>query len=143
MLFYHNITPSEFFEGFDEEAEQSTKTGREQLKKLISVVDCCITDSKYNREDLRQIGYTCPIHVLPIPFEKKNYEGIEVPAVKETLSDGKTNLIFVGRIAPNKKIEDVIRCYQIYKQIYNPNARLILVGGYQPEGKYYQYLNGI
>ncbi len=140
VLFYHNITPSEFFHGFDDEAEQSTRTGREQLNKMISVVDSCITDSNYNMEELRQIGYTCPIHVLPIPFEKKNFETMEVLSVKEKITDGKTNLIFVGRIAPNKKIEDVIRCYQVYKEKYNDNSRLILVGGYDPEGKYYQYI---
>ena len=41
--------------------------------------------------------------------------------------DGRTNIIFVGRIAPNKRQEDVIRAFYFYKQL-DPDARLILAG---------------
>ena len=43
-------------------------------------------------------------------------------------SDGRTNILFVGRIAPNKKQEDIIRAFDCYRKTYDETARLILVG---------------
>jgi glycosyltransferase involved in cell wall biosynthesis len=50
--------------------------------------------------------------------------------------DGWVNVMFVGRIIPNKRIEDVIRCFQAYKQAFNPRSRLLLVGSYGGFEKY-------
>ena len=55
-------------------------------------------------------------------------------------SDGNTNIVFVGRIVPNKKFEDVIACFAAYKKKYDPAARLFLVGNYQETDAYYQHL---
>lgn len=140
ILFYHNITPSHFFHGFDEFAEGVTKRGRIQLDYLKRKVDACIADSEYNKSELRELGYGVPIYVVPIPFEKEDYSNIESVKVKEKLSDGKKNILFVGRIAPNKKMEDLIESYQMYYDNYDKNVRLILLGNYNASDKYYQYL---
>lgn len=140
VLFYHNITPSYFFEGFDDFAEQSTKRGRIQVDTLKQTVDACITDSEYNKTELQDMGYNVPIHVVPIPFKKEDYTGIESEQVKAMLTDGKKNILFVGRIAPNKKMEDLIESYQTYCDGYDKNVRLILLGNYNTNDKYYNYL---
>ena len=41
-----------------------------------------------------------------------------------------TNMLFVGRIAPNKRQEDVIRVFRYYKEHIDTHARLFLVGTY-------------
>jgi glycosyltransferase involved in cell wall biosynthesis len=38
--------------------------------------------------------------------------------------------VFVGRLIPNKRPDDVIRFFHAYKTLYNPRARLILAGSY-------------
>lgn len=139
-LFYHNITPSHFFHEFDEFAERSTEKGRVQVELLKSKVDFCITVSEYNKFELQNMGYEVPVHVVPIPFEKKDYDNIESEHVKEKLIDGKKNILFVGRIAPNKKIEDLIEAYQVYYDNYDEDVRLILLGNYNNNDKYYNYL---
>ena len=38
------------------------------------------------------------------------------------------NMLFVGRVIPNKKIEDLIRFFHAYHTVFNPRSRLLLVG---------------
>jgi glycosyltransferase involved in cell wall biosynthesis len=52
-----------------------------------------------------------------------------------SLQDGRTNLLFVGRISPNKKQDDLVRAFQQYLN-FDPNARLILVGTLEQEDPY-------
>ena len=140
VMVYHNITPDRFFRGMDEMAEKSTKMGRQQVKALQNVVDSCLADSQYNKQELEEMGYSVPIHVVPIPFSKETYAGAESLKVKEHICDGRKNLIFVGRVVPNKKFEDLITSYQYYRDHYDENCRLILVGSYSKQDRYYQSL---
>ena len=86
------------------------------------------------------MGYTCPIDVLPILIPFDDYAKTPSQQVIDRYSDGYTNLIFKGRIAPNKRQEDVIRAFYDYKKFYNPKSRLILVGGHNGMERYYHRL---
>jgi glycosyltransferase involved in cell wall biosynthesis len=57
--------------------------------------------------------------------------------------DGWTNLLFVGRVIPNKKLEDVIRFYTAYKTTHNPRSRLIFVGSYSAFEAYLTMLHDL
>ena len=50
------------------------------------------------------------------------------------------NLIFVGRVAPHKHQEDIIRAFAWYKKHLNPKSRLFLVGSGNTE-RYNQRLS--
>ncbi len=52
-----------------------------------------------------------------------------------------TNILFVGRIIPNKRIEDVIRYFHAYQRHFNPRSRLLLVGSYGGFEKYLAILH--
>ena len=52
------------------------------------------------------------------------------PALEQILDDGLVNFLFVGRIAPNKKIEDHIRLAEHYKRYVDAHYRFIFVGRY-------------
>ncbi len=140
LMIYHNITPPEFFVPYHTAAASLTEYGLEGVKHLADKVEYCMADSEFNKQNLRDMGYTCPIDVRPIliPFadyEKKPDEKI----LRQYTGDGWTNLIFVGRIAPNKKQENVIRAFWHYKKL-NPKSRLIFVGSYQGMENYYERL---
>src|SRR5690606_3919553 len=60
--------------------------------------------------------------------------------VERFSKDGYTNLLFVGRIAPNKKQDDIIKIFYYYKKFINPESRLILVGSYIGMERYYSEL---
>ena len=128
VLLYHNITPPEFFEGFSKETQRGTRAGIRCTQYLADKMDYCLADSEYNKQDLLSMGYTCPIDVRPILIPFSDYEQEPDAATLEKYRDGVTNILFVGRIAPNKKFEDIIRAFCYYKTQKNPNSRLILVG---------------
>ena len=129
VMIYHNITPPEFYEGYSPAAVSLTQFGYEGIRFLAKHITYCIADSDYNRQDLRKMGYTCPIDTCPILIPFEDYEEKPDPEViARYQNDGWTNLLFVGRIAPNKKQEDVIRAFYCYQRRFNPKSRLFLVG---------------
>ena len=128
IMIYHNITPPEFFEPYNEGAALSCRTGLAELRRMRHSFDYCIADSDFNRRCLREAGYTCPIDVCPVLIPFSDYDA---PADEYTLKrygDGRTNILFVGRIAPNKCQQDVIAAFAAYQRLYDADARLILAG---------------
>lgn len=140
VLRYHNVTPPHFFKGFDAGAEQNTRRGLLQIKELAPYIDYGMVVSEFNKNDLKNMGYSCPIDVAPILIQFDDYKKTPSAKVVNQYSDGRTNVVFVGRMAPNKKIEDVISAFAVYKEKYDNTARLFLVGNYNEEDKYYKYL---
>lgn len=51
-----------------------------------------------------------------------------------------TNILFTGRIVPNKKQEDIIKSFYYYQKYYNAESRLFLVGSYRGMDDYYNRL---
>ena len=140
VMIYHNITPGHFFEDYDPGTQALVDNGREELARLRGLFEACLCDSAYNMEDLRAIGYDCPMAVLPIliPFEDYDKAPSE-KVISEFGKDGYTNFLFVGRVVPNKKHEDIIRAFAYYNKHYNEKSRLFLVGS-PASGKYMQRL---
>ena len=140
IIIYHNITPPEFFDRYSPQSAQLCKKGIEETQALAYVPDRCIADSEFNKQDLISYGYQCPIDVLPIiiPFDdyKKSYD----EKLYQRYNDGKTNILFTGRIAPNKKQEDIILAFYYYQKYYNKDSRLILVGKTEGMEAYHQRL---
>ena len=48
--------------------------------------------------------------------------------VARDFDDDWTNILFVGRVIPNKKIDDLIRFFHAYHTVFNPRSRLLIVG---------------
>ena len=137
VLRYHNITPPEFFRGYSRSNMLRTEAGYRGMRFLKNHVDFGLADSDYNRHDLRKMGYRCPIEVCPILIPLEDYaQEPDAKVVNRYAGDGWTNLLFVGRIAPNKKQEDVIRAFEAYQRKYQPKSRLFLVGSARETEKY-------
>lgn len=140
IVVYHNITPPSFFEEYSVKSAQLCQSGLEGASYLADKVDYCLAVSEYNKRDLIAMGYQCPIDVLPILIPFEDYEKTPSQKVINQYSDGYTNILFTGRIAPNKKQEDVIRAFYNYKKFYNPKSRLILIGSHNGMERYYHRL---
>jgi L-malate glycosyltransferase len=50
------------------------------------------------------------------------------------------NILFVGRMAPNKRVEHLLEAFAWYQRGFNPNSRLILVGSDRSCPRYYALL---
>lgn len=137
ILNYHNITPPEFFEGYSSSLQENCRAGYEEAQFLADKVALAISDSAYNSAQLEKMGYTCPLHHIPIVMDFSDYAKTPDAATVEKYSDGVKNIVFVGRISPNKKHEDLILDFYYYTKYFEPNSRLILVGNSRGFEGYY------
>jgi len=140
ILIYHNITPAEFFQPYDIELAEIARIGRQQLSSLSRSVNLALGDSEYNRKELEILGFH-PTGVFPIPFDASHYEQHPDPLILDMFSDEAINMLFVGRVVPNKRIEDLIKLSTYFKQYFTTKFRLIVIGKTdRVEAYYYQLL---
>ena len=126
-IIYHNITPAHFWLPYDKELVHLAVEGRKQLATLAAVSDRAAGDSEYNRLELEHLQFQSTT-VLPIFVDQMRYHVTPSAFVNLAMGDGLYNFLCVGRIAPNKKLEDVIRLYYFFKRFCTPLARLIFIG---------------
>ena len=127
VVLHHNITPPEFFTCWDRQMARICAIGRSELAALRDVVHLGLGDSEYNRQELEAAGFA-PTGVLPIYLDFDRYREPPDPVLARILGDGRRNLLFVGRIAPNKRHDDLIRMAACWKRFISPDVRLLLVG---------------
>ncbi|MBI4384068.1 MAG: glycosyltransferase family 4 protein [Nitrospinae bacterium] len=140
VLAYHNITPPEFLEDFSPEMAQYCREGREAVLKFRGRIDLAVGDSEFNVRDLVRLGFEGG-KAIPILFDFKKLDAVPDPEILSRYGDGGwTNWLFVGKLFPNKKQEDVIKAFYYYKKYINPRSRLILVGASRHIRIYYEYL---
>jgi L-malate glycosyltransferase len=143
VLQYHNITPAHFFAPYDAGLFRLAALGRRELATLAGRVDLALGDSEFNRQELEDLGFT-PTGVLPIAVNTERITGApRRPALEKILADGLINILFVGRIVPNKRIEDHIRLAEVYKRYVDSYYRFIFVGRYDGLPRYYAQVRAL
>lgn len=128
-LVYHNITPPEYFLGVHVQLVRQCYHGRRELLAYRTRCGLALGDSEFNRQELERLGFPATA-VLPVV---PDFSHLDVPGdarILSTYDDDWTNLLFVGRVIPNKRPDDLIRFFHAYKRLYNPRSRLILAGSY-------------
>ena len=140
VLIYHNITPPEFFVDINKELVRLCFRGRRELALYRSRCDLALGDSEYNRQELDALGFS-PTGVLPVV---PGFDHLEVADDRTAgeFADDWVNILFVGRVIPNKRFEDVIRAFYAYKTFFNPRSRLLLVGSHAGFDRYVMMLQG-
>lgn len=127
-LIYHNMTPAYFFAPYCASIYQMLREGRANLGQFRSLVAMTCGVSPYNSAELAAAGYANP-RVLPLLVDLDVFTGEPpCPASCRHFDDGWKNFLFVGRIAPHKRQEDVIRAFAWYNRLINRRSRLLLVG---------------
>ena len=137
VLQYHNITPAHFFSPYHPEVFRIAALGRQDLASLVGHVELALGDSEYNRQELERLGFA-PTGVLPIALDLARIARAPAhPVLEQLLGDGLTNFLYVGRIVPNKRIEDIVRLAEMYKRYIDVNYRFIFVGRTDGMPRYY------
>ena len=132
ILVYHNITPAEMLPA-DGPWRDLSRLGREQLKTWKPWFAAAIGVSELNAAELREAGYR-EARVLPLL--------VDIDAVRSAAWDAKvpgsyrdtTNVLFVGRVAPNKRHDLLIEAFAHYLHYTDSPSRLILPGASQDAG---------
>jgi glycosyltransferase involved in cell wall biosynthesis len=139
IMVYHNITPAEYFIGFDDAVAARLRTARSVLREVALRSDAVWTDSRFNASELTAEGIEA-VQVLPLPFSRDGLDGPTDPQIIDACSGPEKNILFVGRIAPNKRIEDTILAFAWYHRSINPRSRLLIVGSPRSAPRYFAML---
>lgn len=142
IMIYHNITPHHFFLDTHRILSRECYKGRLEIKMFVDKVNLALGDSEFNRRELESLGYP-QTGVLPLLVDYEKFNGKPDPVMRKIYDNGKFTLLFVGRVIPNKKFEDVIRTFYFYKKFFNPDSQLLLVGDFRGMERYLAALNGL
>jgi glycosyltransferase involved in cell wall biosynthesis len=143
VLHYHNVTPAHFFAPYDPGIFRIAAIGRREVAALAAATDLALGDSDYNRRELDAMGFRRTA-VMPIAVDTARISAAPPhPELDRLLGDGLTNFLFVGRIVPNKRIEDTIRLAEQFKRYIDAQYRFIFVGRHDAVPRYYAALRAL
>jgi glycosyltransferase involved in cell wall biosynthesis len=133
VLLYHNITPPVFFEKYNPNMINILANGLREIIYMAPYFSYAWGVSEYNCSQLREAGYVRTSVANP-PYDFNRFQNIRHNK-KNIKREGIKSILFVGRIAPNKCQEDIIKAFYYYHKI-NPNCELTLVGSYENSQDY-------
>ena len=143
VLHYHNVTPAAYFAPYDAGLFRLAALARHDLVTLVGHVDLALGVSEFNRQELESLGFA-PTGVLPLAIDTARVtQAVRRPAIERLLDDELVNFLFVGRIAPNKRIEDHIFLAEHYKRYVDAYYRFIFVGRYDVVPRYYAMIRAL
>ena len=128
-IIYHNMTPPDYFRGIQEHVVRELEWGREQARRLAGTAEVVMAVSRFNAGELEKTGYD-RVRVLPLLLDFAAIKARPDRAFLRRFADGRTNVLFVGRGAPNKRIEDLLCAFYYFQETVDPRARLIHAGSY-------------
>ncbi|HEV2364511.1 MAG TPA: glycosyltransferase [Caulobacteraceae bacterium] len=112
VLKYHNVTPAAFLAPFSVEFARTSRIGRELLTELPELpIEGFIGDSGYNSEELRRLGAPADRLWVAPPFHAidRLLGASDDPKTVAELNSRAFNIVWVGRIAPNKGLDLMLR----------------------------------
>jgi glycosyltransferase involved in cell wall biosynthesis len=142
ILVYHNITPAEFFVGIHDDLARLCFQGRRELAAFRTRADLALGVSEYNRQELESLGFS-PTGILPVVPDFRHVSGPDDPWIRRAFDDDAANVLFVGRITPNKRQDNVIRHFAAYQRAFNPESRLLLAGTAEGFERYQMQLQSL
>ena len=134
VLMYHNITPPAFFPK-GSPVYQSCADGLTLMKSLTGLYIRALGMSDFSCRDLRAMGYR-PAGVFPLFVDHDQLLALAPDAsIVNRKRASSTTFLFVGRVAPNKGVTDLIRFLAAYRQ-NGHSAHLVIVGDNQQHPDY-------
>lgn len=139
IMVYQNITPAAYFTGFDDGLTAQLRAARAGLRETARRADDVWAASEFNAAELKAIGID-DIKVFPLLFPLATLDQTPEPLIIKKFTGALKSILFVGRIVPNKRIEDLILAFGWYNISINPYSRLIIVGSNRSAPRYYTML---
>lgn len=139
IMVYHNITPAEYFVGFDDAVAAQLRAARLALRDVARRSNAVWTVSQFNAAELKAEGIN-GVKVFPLPFSPERLDMPPDTRVIANFPGPLKNILFVGRIAPNKRVEDLILAFAWYHRAINPYSRLLIVGSHRSAPRYFTML---
>lgn len=129
VFYYHNVTPPALW-GSTFEREQ-LQHSRDSVAQFATYADWVVTDSSFNAQELVQVHGCMPerVRILPLAVPLNDFfpSAANPALLRQYKLDGKTVILFIGRMAGNKRIDQLVRAMPSVLQRI-PAAVLLLVG---------------
>ncbi|HEX3795316.1 MAG TPA: glycosyltransferase [Acidimicrobiales bacterium] len=139
LVNYHNITPASLLRDWEPNVGYEVALGRTQLGRLAQQSRFAVADSAFNESELRALGYV-DTAVVPLLIDMHRKSDAPDPALLARMAErkgrGGADLLFVGKISPHKAPHDLVKMLSVLRTVYDPAARLHLVGS--PLGETYE-----
>ncbi len=134
-LCYHNITPGDLMRAWNPELAALCDRGRDALAGFQGSVAALLADSTFNAVDLREAGLG-EATVIPLLFDL-------TPRVPRREPNAEPIVLSVGRVVPNKRLEQLVKAFTLFQRRHAPDASLVLVGPYGGFERYQRALSGL
>jgi L-malate glycosyltransferase len=131
VIYYHNITPPHFFYWVNGQMARQLFEARRDLGLLAGKIPA-IAASPFNARELEGMGFRV-LGVAPyvLNFEKLD-RGLQTSGAqalaRKFVQPNVRSWLYVGRLVPNKCVEDAIKAFYFYHKWICPQSRLLLVG---------------
>lgn len=135
-VIFHNISPYPTYRGTA--LAGALLGGRAQLAAMAPHVQLAIGVSDFNSRELKAAGYS-NVHTVPLFVEEARFTREQLSAARLRRLQGPPTLLAVSRVMPHKRFEDVLRLHSEHRRRV-PDARLWIVGGYEPGSAYFRGL---
>ena len=108
VLVYHNVTPASFFWGVDRAHHDACVGAVDELRALRPSVRLAVAHSEFSRGELVALGYQHTVSV-PLLLDVADIDAPHHGPLYGEATGGAPVLLSVGRVAPNKCLEDTLR----------------------------------
>lgn len=140
-ILYHNVTPAGYFAKLNPSVAAALAEGRRQSAALAGAAELNLADSAFNAGELVEAGYR-GVGVLPLMVDLEGAHQEASPAFLDRFGDGLVNILFVGRVVPNKRHDELLRVFHAFQHTVEPRSRLLIVGSYHGAEVYHTLLLG-
>lgn len=118
-VIYHNVTPGHMIGPSNPTVAQLCARGRRELPSFAARAVTAIADSAYNAHELKAAGFRDPV-VIPLL--------LNLPEPPPARTEVPREILYVGRIAPSKRVDDLLRVLAYVRARGMHDARLTVVG---------------
>lgn len=141
IIRFHGITPEKYLSGINDYIQYLLVRGREELKLYPELTDLALANSKYTQLELKNLGFK-RTKIFPLLMDLNIYDQNPNENLLSRFEDDYVNILFVGRIIPQKNQHTILKIYSYYKLI-NPRSRLFLIGNFEGCENYFDQLQEI
>jgi glycosyltransferase involved in cell wall biosynthesis len=126
---YHNITPPELVASWNNPLARGQLQAQSELRLLAPRAALAVADSAYNRGDLEVAGFATSVVVPPSAALAGDLLDAAQRAARPHGAAGRgARWLSVGRVAPNKAIDQTIDALAVTRAHHDPEATLLVVG---------------
>ena len=133
IIDFHNFTGPEYFAGWEPDSVRRAARAAEELALLAPRAVLGLAKSPFSERGLRRAGCRRTA-VVPVLADYGRVDVVSRPpgggaSSTGSAAGGGADILFVGRIVPSKAQHELVKALWAYRRLYDPQARLHLVGG--------------